>query len=130
MEFLLGEWAVERRVVDLRAGREGEFTGTARFEPAEGGLRWDERGRLRLGDYDGPAGRRLLVTRTGGGWMVAFADGRRFHPLDLAGTVEHRCGDDVYTGEYRRHGVDELRVLWDVTGPQKRQRISSIYRRR
>jgi Family of unknown function (DUF6314) len=129
MEFLLGQWAVERRVVDLRTGREGEFAGTAQFEPADGGLRWDERGRLRLGGFDGPAGRRLLVMRTGDGWMVAFADGRPFHALDLASGVEYRCGDDLYTGEYRRHGADELRVRWDVTGPRKRQRIRSIYRR-
>ena len=91
MELLLGEWAVERRIVDLRGGGEGEFTGTARF---------------------------------------ALADGRPFHALDLAGAVEYRCGDDLYTGDYRLHGPDELCVQWDVTGPQKRQRIRSIYRRR
>lgn len=130
MEFLLGEWAVERRIVDLRGGGEGEFTGTARFALADAGMRWDERGRLRLGDFDGPAGRRLLVTPSGDGWMVAFADGRPFHALDLAGAVEYRCGDDLYTGDYRLHGPDELYVQWDVTGPQKRQRIRSIYRRR
>jgi Family of unknown function (DUF6314) len=127
--LLRGGWSVRRRVVDLREGVEGEFAGEARFSLLGRGLRWEERGRLRLGGYDGPAGRLLLVVPDGAGWAVEFADGRPFHPLDLTGgPVSHLCGDDVYRGEYRLVG-DALDVRWTVIGPGKDQRISSSYRR-
>jgi hypothetical protein len=127
---LCGRWAVRRRLLDVRAGTEGEFTGSASFEPADGGLSWDERGRLRLGAYDGPAARRLRVVRAGDAWTVQFADGRPFHRLDLTGApVEHRCGDDVYRGSYRLRGPGLLDVSWTVVGPGKEQRIDSSYQR-
>jgi hypothetical protein len=124
---LSGRWAVRRL---LYSDVDGEFTGVATFEACDAGLAWDERGRLRLGSHEGPAGRRLLVVRDGDGWAVEFADGRPFHPLDLTGAwVEHRCGDDVYRGSYRLLGPGALEVRWIVSGPGKEQRIDSSYRR-
>jgi Family of unknown function (DUF6314) len=126
---LRGRWAVRRRLLDVRAGTEGEFTGSAWFEPADGGLSWAEQGRLRLGGYDGPAARRLLVVRAGDAGMGRLSDGRPFHPLDLTGApVEHRCGDDLYRGSYRLLGPGLLDVSWTVVGPDKEQRIDTSYR--
>jgi hypothetical protein len=122
---LCGRWAVYRRLVDLLAGREGEFEGTATFEP-DG--RWTESGRIRFGGHEGPAGRELVID----GRSVAFPDGRPFHALDLSSgacEVEHRCGADLYRGEYRLAGNDELHVRWSVSGPRKRQEIHTTYRR-
>ena len=38
--------AIEREVEDVRAGRTGRFSGTARFAPAAGGLAYREAGTL------------------------------------------------------------------------------------
>jgi hypothetical protein len=120
---LTGHWTVERRVLDLRSGTAGRFRGIATFEP-DG--RWIEEGTLEFGAYRGPARRELRIADG----MVRFADGRPFHPLDLSGrTVEHLCGDDRYSGRYRRLGPDALEVIWEVSGPDKGQRIESVYRR-
>jgi Family of unknown function (DUF6314) len=129
--FLPGTWSVERDVRDAALGA-GRFTGTAAFTACDGGLAWEERGRLRLGAYDGPARRELAVRAEDGGWMVRFADGRPFHPLELrpAGwPVIHPCGADAYAGEYTVLGPDAFDVRWRVSGPAKDQRIESRYRR-
>ena len=63
------------------------------------------------------------------GWLVAFADGRPFHPLVLDGPVEHLCGEDRYAGEYRLLDPDTLAVRWCVTGPAKDLEIETTYRR-
>ena len=64
------------------------------------------------------------------GWLVAFEDGRPFHALDLeGGPVEHQCGEDRYSGEYRLRGRDTLDVHWRVTGPRKDLEIATTYRR-
>jgi hypothetical protein len=130
--LLSGRWTVHRRLVDLRSGCEGDFAGTASFEPEADRLQWAEAGRLRFGGHEGPAVRRLSIARGPDGWMVEFDDGRPFHPLDLATgacTVEHRCGDDLYAGEYRLLGPDAFDVRWRVTGPRKDQEIHTTYRR-
>jgi hypothetical protein len=117
-------------MVDVRDGLEGEFGGVATFDAVDHGLSWEEHGRLRLGRYDGPAGRRLRVVRTGDGWAVEFADGRPFHPLDLTGApVLHVCGEDRYRGVYRLVAPGRLEVAWSVTGPSKEQRIDASYER-
>jgi hypothetical protein len=130
--LLSGRWSVDRRLVDRRRGGEGEFTGTASFEPDGDRLRWTEHGRMRFGGHDGPATRRLVIAGGPDGWTVEFDDGRPFHPLDLATgacTVEHHCGDDRYAGEYRLLGAGALAVRWHVTGPGKDQEIHTTYRR-
>ena len=123
--FLAGRWTVRRQLTDLETGTEGEFAGIAEFE---GDGTWTESGRLRFGAYDGEA-RRVLRVVDG---AVEFEDGRPFHALDLSGgtcAVEHLCGEDRYAGEYVVVGPDELRIVWLVTGPRKRQHIESVYRR-
>jgi hypothetical protein len=130
IDLLVGHWVITRRVVDLESGVEGRFAGEARFERDGEGLRWRERGRLRFGSYDGEAVREYRIAPAGDGWVVQFADGRPFHPLELDGRpVEHLCGDDRYAGEYTLRSPDALDVVWHVSGPRKRQRIESAYRR-
>ena len=128
--FLIGRWEIRRRVVDVERGLEGAFAGVALIEPDGEGLRWRERGRLRFGSYDGAAVREYRIVAAADGWIVEFADGRPFHPLDLdGGPVEHVCGDDRYAGEYVVRGPDAFDVVWHVRGPRKHQRIESAYRR-
>jgi len=121
---------VRRWLRDRRSGECGEFVGTASFVPDGAGLLWTEEGRIRFGGHEGPAGRRLAIVPEGSGWLVAFADGRPFHPLDLeGGPVEHRCGADRYAGAYRLRDPDTLEVRWRVTGPRKELEIETTYRR-
>jgi hypothetical protein len=120
---LTGRWSIARRVRDLRTGTSGGFRGVATITP-DG--RWVEEGTLEFGGYRGPARRELRIVDG----EVRFADGRSFHTLDLTGRpVEHRCGADRYTGELRLRGPDALDVVWEVTGPDKHQRMESAYRR-
>jgi hypothetical protein len=129
--FLLGDWRVERTVHDAGLG-DGRFAGSATFSLRDGGIAWHEEGRLRLGRYDGPGRRDLLLARDGDGWEVRFADGRPFHRLEHAGgtcSVEHRCGRDVYAGEYTFAGPDAFEVRWRVRGPAKDQRLAARYER-
>lgn len=130
--WLLGEWRVTR-VINDGAGR---FEGRARFledpeSPAT--IVWHEHGRLRLGAHDGPAERSLRIEPDGdGAWQVRFADGRPFHPLDLAGgsdEVTHLCGADTYRGRYELQPPDRFTVTWRVSGPSKDEVIASVYER-
>ena len=130
--WLPGEWTVTR-VINDGAGR---FEGRASFAPAPGppvSMIWHERGRLQLGAHDGPAERTLrLEPAAHGAWEVRFADGRPFHPLDLAtgsDDVTHLCGADTYHGRYAVQGPDRFTVTWRVTGPHKDDLIETRYDR-
>ena len=87
--------------------------------------RFDDREMVVTGEF-------LRIVPDGAGWLVRFADGRPFHPLDLREggcAVAHPCGEDRYEGEYRVAGPDELEVRWRLRGPAKDGRIASRYRR-
>jgi hypothetical protein len=128
-DYLLGTWDVERDLLDADLGT-GRFRGRATFARSGDGLSWTETGQLTFAAYDGPARRELRVVPAGEAWEVRFADGRPFHPLDLtagACAVEHPCGEDRYTGEYRLRGPDAFEVDWTVRGPRKDQRLAGRY---
>lgn len=126
--WLRGRWTVDRAI----NGRPSAFTGTAEFTVEGEGLRWDERGRLVLDAYDGPASRTLHLAPGAGAYEVRFDDGRPFHALDLASgrcEAEHLCGEDVYRGEYVVAGDDALVVTWRIEGPAKDELIETRYER-
>ena len=126
--WLTGAWSVDRVI----NGGTGRFAGTATFEPCEAGLSWHERGRLRLGGYDGEAHRSYLIVADGDIFQVRFDDGRPFDPLYLRSgraEVEHLCGPDTYRGVYEIDGSDAFAVTWTVTGPGRADTIASDYRR-
>ncbi|MBV9592233.1 MAG: hypothetical protein JO147_00335 [Actinobacteria bacterium] len=126
---LLGRWSLRRRVVDRHAGVTGRVEGTLELSAVGDEVRWVETGTLRwlAGDY--PVTRELVITRDPSGWMVRFADGREFHPWLPGMVVTHPCRADVYRGlitiDRRR---TRLRVLWDVAGPSKNQRLVTTCR--
>src|SRR3546814_9819374 len=53
--FLQGEWNLEGRVQDRRAGQDGALTGAATFAAAGAGLLYREEGRLTIAGHEGPA---------------------------------------------------------------------------
>jgi hypothetical protein len=123
---LLGVWQLQRRLVDRRAGIHGQVSGWLELTLVGSVVHWLELGEL---EWDGAVyevTRELHIVPHAGGWDVRFTDGRGFHPWRPGELVEHPCRDDVYRGIV---DVDpartRLRVLWDVTGPGKDQRIST-----
>lgn len=137
--FLQGEWSLERRVADRRAGQQGRLTGVARFAPDDAGLLYREEGRLAIGApanpvYEGPALQSYRYAFPAPGRAaVQFADGRFFHDLDLTAgrwAPTHLCAPDRYEGDFTALGPDAWRVVWTVAGPRKDLVLDSTYRRR
>ena len=124
---LLGTWALARRTLDRRTRELGRMTGTLELVRDGDAVRWCERGTFRVAGQAFAASRELLLVPDGTGWAVCFADGRPFHPWQRR--VEHPCNADVYRGLVDA-APGRLRVLWDVTGPAKDQRILTRCRRR
>ncbi len=131
--FLAGTWRITRRIRDRRLGMHGSLTGLACFAPVADGLRYEERGVLRLGDWQGEVSRELRYVMDGGGRLsVRFADGRPFHDLDLSAgeaRVAHDCAPDRYRGGYRVFGPDAWSLAWCIQGPRKHVAIGTRYTR-
>jgi hypothetical protein len=125
---LAGEWRLARRVADRRARLFGTVQGTLSLVADGALLRWREHGTLRWNGADLPVTRELLLTEEPDGWQVRFADGRPFHPWRPGAVVVHPCNADLYRG-FVDARPDRLRVLWDVTGPAKDQRLFTRCRR-
>jgi hypothetical protein len=125
---LVGEWRLARRVVDRRAHLFGTVQGTLSLVDDGALIRWREHGTLRWNGADLPVTRELLLVEEADGWQVRFADGRLFHPWRPGEVVEHPCNADRYRGLVDV-GRDRLRVLWDVLGPAKDQRLFTRCRR-
>jgi hypothetical protein len=135
IEFLRGDWSVERRIRDRRAGQDGSFRGTARFRASGDGcgLEYAEDGDLRFGSYHAPARRRLIYSgRADGAADVRFADGREFYLLDLRTgnwQAEHPCRADSYHVTITRLSPDSFTETWQVAGPDKDYELRTTYRR-
>lgn len=125
---LLGEWQLFRRVHDRRAQVFGTVRGTLTLVEDGRRIRWLERGTLGWSGAQLPVTRELLLVEEPGGWQVRFADGRPFHAWRPGEVVEHPCNADLYRGlvDARR---DRLRIVWDVVGPAKQQRLLTRCRR-
>ncbi len=119
---LLGVWRLWRRVVDRRQGWGGTVAGTLTLVDEGPRIRWRESGTLRWDGADLPVTRELLLQRERGAWQVRFADGRPFHPWRPGEVVDHPCNADLYRGLIDAR-PDSLRILWDVVGPAKDQRL-------
>ncbi|MFF6994080.1 DUF6314 family protein [Streptomyces sp. NPDC008313] len=158
LEYLAGEWRVERVVRDLAGGVEGRFTGTTAFTPLDAGTGSGATAGLGSEDDDGggraggggllhhesgvfvwhgtprPAERtlRFLPGPRPGTAAVRFADGRPFHDLDL-GTgryvADHPCAADHYRGEFTVTDRDHWRTVWRVAGPAKDLVLTTGYTR-
>lgn len=131
--FLEGEWRLERRIDDRRAGQAGRLSGRAGFTAEAAELVYQEEGRLTFGPHEGPA---LQSYRYGfpapGRAAVHFCDGRFFHDLDLTAgrwRCSHLCDPDRYEGEFTALDADTWRVVWKVSGPRKELTLDSTYRR-
>lgn len=134
LDFLLGAWVLERRLVDERLGAEGRFEGIARFTPeGPGTAAYREEGTVRFLDHVGAAHRDLRCAGVGEGSVAfSFPDGRAFHLLELRPEgyeAEHRCGEDRYLGRFCLVDEGEWHATWRVEGPRKALLLEGAYRR-
>jgi len=141
LAYLAGGWRVERSVRDLASGATGTFSGTTVFEWLDGdgrapsaGLLHHECGSFEWQGVARPAERtlRFLPGDGPGRADVRFADGRRFHDLDLTSgryTADHPCSADLYRGEFTVHDGDHWRTVWRVGGPAKHLVLTTDYTR-
>jgi hypothetical protein len=128
-DFLIGDWRIDRQILDAGGGQVGSFTGLGRFHPdteVHGLLRYVEHGTMALDSHRGPAFRRLGYHVDGPVARVVFDDGRFFHDLDLRDgvyEVEHPCRADRYRGRFEVVSERTWRHDWTVTGPRKDHRV-------
>ena len=131
--YLAGPWRVQRFIGDRRRDDRGSFVGDALFDREGQGLRYREQGILRLSGFQGEASRAYVYAFPAAAVAnVHFEDGRFFHTLDLSSggwSVEHRCGDDLYRGDFAVSGEDRWGVVWQVDGPRKALILDAEYRR-
>jgi Family of unknown function (DUF6314) len=126
--LLVGEWQLERRLVDRDTGQFGRVLGRTTISPSDGGITWAEQGELAWDGRTIAVTRRLRLLPSAAGWWMHFEDGRPFHPWRPGEFVDHPCADDHYRGLIEvAPGI--IRTLWDVTGPRKSQRIVTRLRR-
>ncbi|MCC7282811.1 MAG: hypothetical protein IT556_10535 [Acetobacteraceae bacterium] len=131
--YLAGDWRIERRIRDRRLCCDGLFSGQARFGAAGAGLRCEETGRLRFGDYQGQARRGTFYDFVAPHKAnVTFEQGGLFHDLDLRSGLWralHPCGPDLYRGRIAARSADCWQAAWWVSGPRKDQIMLATYRR-
>lgn len=105
--------------------------GTASFSTCVAGLLFEERGTLAFGTYLGEATQRhVFRLQSAGSAAVCFENGALFHCLDLtkgAALVRHDCAADRYEGRYHVLDPNCWVLSWRVTGPRKRQLITSRF---
>jgi hypothetical protein len=134
LAYLTGAWELERTITDHRTGATGSFAGGGEVRTVGRRGRYEERGRLRLGGYDGSTHRALEFVGTDGGAVaVRFADGRPFIELNLVdGTwrAVHPCRLDRYELRFEVGSSDLLLEHWRVTGPAKDYEARTTWRRR
>jgi len=122
-----GKWRLSRRIVQAD-GVEAQFLGEAVFRPCDGGLAYQEVGRMILPDQPEMEARRAYLWKPD--LTVWFEDGRFFHQVPgEGGACGHWCDPDQYDGVYEFDDWPEWRVRWRVRGPRKDYRMESEYRR-
>jgi len=133
---LVGDWLLDRRILDRRSGEWYAVSGTTRLAAADPGrIVWTERGVMTWASGTTPVERELSVAEDDrGDWAVSFADGRRFFAWEPDAPIAHACGSDAYRARmgFVRSPAGEVvlwAVRWDAEGPAKDYRSVSILRR-
>ena len=127
-----GVWDLRRQIDDRLGMQTGTFDGTATLSNnAGGGLTYDEKGTMRLGDAPAMTAERRYHWAFGPDHIdVTFADGAPFHRFTPAGHVagtDHPCGADFYTVRYDFTAWPAWSAVWTVTGPRKDYVSTSVY---
>ena len=130
----LGEWRLERVIVDQLNGQNGTLTGRATFTGTDpNAVIYEENGTLILESGASMAASRQYLWEFGAPDVtVRFSDGSSFHqftPTGYAAGTDHPCGADFYTVRYDFTSWPQWRAVWTVTGPRKDYVSTSVYAR-
>jgi hypothetical protein len=129
-QFLLGRWAISRRIVDRRLNIAGKMIGESHFSTIADGLHYAEAGRLYFGAYEGPVVQQYLVTfRDEANADFRDPKGNALFQLNLSagfGVAIHHCAPDFYLGRFRVCHDEWWSVAWSVEGPRKRYRMLTL----
>lgn len=130
----IGQWRIDRRIVDQNLRRCGRFTGVLSIDDTGDRTRaWREHGTLTLGDYRGEAWqhyRLIWVEADSPRWQLQFADGRPFIDLISGAAFQHLahdCAPDRYRGRIRHFANRHWWLGWRISGPRKRLLIVSRF---
>ena len=129
LSYLQGNWALTRKVSDLRLNIPGFLRGTIEItrQPEKGGrhvLAYREEGELQFGEYKEKVFRHYqFYFPVAHSALVLFSDGKIFHKLDLRTgffKVEHLCKEDLYRGSFCVESSNAWLSEWKVSGPSKK----------
>lgn len=123
--FLHGNWTLTRHIDDRHSNTRMTATGTLTVD----NTLWAEQGILDGNKFTQNYG---LVFDNKGGLTVNFPDGRLFYTLEnqtQPQTIDHRCGNDHYQGEYTVQSQTQFTQIWKVKGPKKEYTMITEYSR-
>ncbi|GAC24736.1 hypothetical protein GMES_2441 [Paraglaciecola mesophila KMM 241] len=131
LAYFVGAWQLNRQILQS-SGEVFVFEGQADFSWAESDLHYHESGVVTA-----PDGRTLQAERTyvwrqqaGGKIEVLFDDNRYFHTFSAAEPyAKHLCGDDLYVVSYALEDGPRWESTWQVKGPRKDYKMTSLYKR-
>lgn len=131
LKDFIGNWKIDRVIVDRLSVQAGRFEGRAMFVPDGDALRYREEGRLRFGDGAPMTAVRQYLWRDAAGRIaVDYGDGRVFHDFDPADpAAHHACDPDDYQVRYDFSGWPDWSAEWTVRGPRKDYTMTSRYSR-
>ena len=129
-----GVWRIERQIDDQASGSLGSFHGHARLWRSLDGLAYHETGELAFAGGSPMLAERKYV------WQIQhqnvidvfFDDGRYFHSFNPTGShwqTEHICSPDRYEVSYDFASPTRWQSSWNVSGPRKRYRLTSVFTR-
>ena len=125
--MLIGNWRVERKIIDQRGGGTLIFAGHAIISESA----FDEYGQLQMTGARLDSRRHYRVSMEDECAWVLFPDGSPFIRLarEPSQRVVHHCGDDIYRGQFFVRDADRWAEAWSVSGPKKRYRSIAHFRR-
>ncbi|MBO9168397.1 MULTISPECIES: DUF6314 family protein [unclassified Rhizobium] len=125
--MLVGEWRVHRKICDYRARSTIAFVGHATIIESA----FLEHGQLHPGGRALDCRRAYTLMMGDSDVLVFFPDGAEFVRLAFKPiqAVVHLCGDDVYCGQFLIRSPHDWAEIRSVTGPRKRYRSVTHYRR-
>ena len=134
----IGRWSIARRIHDDLNDSIISFFGEANIKEESLHFRYEEQGKLRLGDHATLYAKQSYFWRPVGNsvFNIFFSNGDYFHQLDLAIAVkadsclaEHLCVYDLYKVKYSFAQFPDWRTIWCVTGPKKNYQIHNYFKR-
>ncbi|WP_205967686.1 DUF6314 family protein [Paraglaciecola sp. 20A4] len=131
LKDFVGVWQLNRQILQS-SGEAFLFNGAANFAWSDSQLLYQESGIVTAPDKKVLQAERAYVwqQQAGGKIDVLFDDHRYFHSFTAAKPyAEHLCGDDHYVVKYDFDYWPCWESTWQVKGPRKDYKMTSLYQR-